>query len=128
MIFAILTLLTALSLATVAGWFSIVGFMAIYAGAPMQALIMGVVTETAKLVTASWIYRNWQYSDWKLKTPLLYFTIAFMIATSIGVFGFLSKHQHKSEQPQSPQHLRSFAAATIARPHNCCAHRPQLLL
>jgi len=91
MIFALLTLLTALSLATVAGWFSIVGFMAIYAGAPMYALIMGVVTEVAKLVTASWLYRNWEYSDWKLKIPLLYFTAALMVATSIGVFGFLSK-------------------------------------
>lgn len=91
MIFAILTLLSALSLAAVAGWFSIVGFMAIYAGAPMYALIMGVVTEGAKLVTASWLYRNWEYASWKLKAPLLYFTIALMAATSIGVFGFLSK-------------------------------------
>ena len=89
--FAILTLLSALSLAAVAGWFSIVGFMAIYAGAPMYALIMGVVTECAKLVTTSWLYRNWEYADWKLKAPLLYFTIALMVATSIGVFGFLSK-------------------------------------
>ena len=53
MIFALLTLLAALALAAVAGWFSIVGFMAIYAGAPMYALIMGVVTECAKLVTTS---------------------------------------------------------------------------
>jgi len=88
---AILTLLSALSLAAVAGWFSIVGFMAIYAGAPMYALIMGVVTECAKLVTTSWLYRNWKYAGWGLKAPLLYFTIALMTATSIGVFGFLSK-------------------------------------
>lgn len=91
MFFALLTLLTALALATVAGWFSIVGFMTIYAGAPFYALIMGAVTEIAKLVTASWLYRNWQYANWKLKVPLLYFVLALMIATSIGVFGFLSK-------------------------------------
>lgn len=91
MIFALLTLLTALSLAAVAGWFSIVGFMAIYAGAPMAALIMGAVTEVAKLVTISWLYRNWKYSNWRLKAPLIYFTVALMVATSIGVFGFLSK-------------------------------------
>lgn len=88
---AILTLLSALSLAAVAGWFSIVGFMAIYAGAPMYALIMGVVTEIAKLVTTSWLYRNWEHASWRLKAPLLYFIIALMTATSIGVFGFLSK-------------------------------------
>lgn len=91
MIFALITLLTALALAGVAGWFSILGFMAIYAGAPMYALIMGVVTECAKLVTTSWLYRNWEYASWKLKLPLLYFTIALMAVTSIGVFGFLSK-------------------------------------
>ena len=89
--FAFITLLTALLLASVAGWFSIVGFMTIYAGAPMYAMIMGVVTECAKLVTTSWLYRNWKYANWKLKLPLIYFTIALMSATSIGVFGFLSK-------------------------------------
>ena len=91
MIFALLTLLAALALASVAGWFSIVGFMSIYAGAPAYALIMGVVTESAKLVTTSWLYRNWNHSSWALKAPLIYFTIALMMATSIGVFGFLSK-------------------------------------
>ena len=91
MYFALLTLLSSLSLAAVAGWFSIVGFMAIYAGAPLYALVMGVVMEGAKLVTASWLYRNWNYASWKLKAPLLYFMAALMVATSIGVFGFLSK-------------------------------------
>ncbi len=91
MIFALLTLLAALAMAGVAGWFSIVGFMAIYAGAPMYALIMGIVTEAAKLVTISWLYRNWIYSNWRLKAPLIYFAIALMTTTSIGVFGFLSK-------------------------------------
>jgi len=91
MIFAILTLLSALSLAAVAGWFSIIGFTTIYAGAPMYAIIMGVVAECAKLVTTSWLYRNWEYATWKLKLPLIYFTIALMAITSIGVFGFLSQ-------------------------------------
>ena len=91
MIFAILTLLSALSLAAVAGWFSIVGFTTIYAGAPLYAIIMGVAAECAKLVTTSWLYRNWQYSDWRLKSPLIFFTAVLMIITSIGVFGFLSK-------------------------------------
>jgi hypothetical protein len=91
MIFAILTLLTALGLAAVAGWFSIIGMMAIYAGAPMYALMLGVTLETGKLVTISWLYRNWEYIGWKLKAPLIYFIIAIMAATSIGVYGFLTK-------------------------------------
>lgn len=92
MIFALLTLLAALSVAGVAGWFSIVGVMSIYAGAPLHAaLVMGVVLEGAKLVTTSWLYRNWDTASWKIKGPLVYFTTALMIATSIGVFGFLTK-------------------------------------
>ena len=91
MLFALLTLLTALSIAAVAGWFSIIGVMAIYAGAPLHALIMGIVLEAGKLVTTSWLYRNWNFSTWKLKAPLIGFTIALMLTTSIGVFGFLSK-------------------------------------
>ena len=91
MLFAILTILTALALAGVAGWFSIAGIMTIYAGAPLYALIMGAVAEVAKLVTTSWLYRNWQYSGWLLKIPLIFFVVVLMAITSIGVYGFLSK-------------------------------------
>jgi hypothetical protein len=92
MIFALLTLFSALSLAAVAGWFSIVGIMSIYAGAPMHAaFVMGVVLEFAKLVTVSWIYRNWPEAKWKLRGPLIYSIAALMLITSISVFGFLTK-------------------------------------
>lgn len=91
MIFAIITLLSALSLAAVADWFSIIGFMTIYAASPTHALIMGVVLALAKLVTTSWVYRNWEFVDWKIKTPLIGFVVALMVATSIGTYGFLTK-------------------------------------
>jgi hypothetical protein len=91
MIFALLTLLSALSLGFVSGWFSIIGIMTIYAGAAFHALIMGLVLEGGKLVTTSWLYRNWQFSTWKLKLPLIFLTIVLSLITSIGVFGFLSK-------------------------------------
>ena len=91
MTFALLTLLSALSLAAVADWFSIIGFMAIYAASPLHALIMGIVLALAKLVTTSWLYRNWKFINWRLKFPLIGFILALMIATSIGTFGFLSK-------------------------------------
>jgi hypothetical protein len=91
MFYPYLTLLTALALASVAGWFSIIGIMTIYAAGPVFALILGVATEIAKLVTASWLYREWEYTGWLLKIPLTYFVIALMGITSIGVFGFLSK-------------------------------------
>jgi hypothetical protein len=92
MIFTLLTFLAALSVAGVAEWFSVVGIMSIYAGAPFHAgLIMGLVLGFAKLVTVSWLYRNWKEAGWKLRAPMAYFTVALMVATSIGVFGFLTK-------------------------------------
>lgn len=91
MIFPILTLLTSLILAGVAGWFSIAGLVTIFSGQPIPALILGTTLEIGKLVTASWLYRNWKEAPWSLKAPLLYFMTALMLTTSMGVFGFLSK-------------------------------------
>jgi hypothetical protein len=92
MIFNLLTFLAALSVAGVAEWFSIVGIISIYAGAPYNAgLILGLVLGFAKLVNTSWLYRNWDNASWKIKGPLIYFLLALMMATSMGVFGFLTK-------------------------------------
>ena len=91
MIFLSLLVVSALSVSAVAGWFSIVGLMAIFPAAAIPILTMGAVLEVAKLVTASWLYRNWDTAATLLKS---YFTVAVVvlsIITSIGIFGFLSK-------------------------------------
>jgi hypothetical protein len=65
--------------------------MAIFPAAAIPILTMGAVLEVAKLVTASWLYRNWDSAGVLLKS---YFTVAVItlsIITSIGIFGFLSK-------------------------------------
>jgi hypothetical protein len=91
MLFIILTLITALMVAGVAAWFSIVGLMAIFPTAILSILIMGATLEVAKLVTASWLYRNWKSTGILLKTYLTTAVIVLMCITSIGVFGYLSK-------------------------------------
>ena len=91
MAFLALLVFSALSVSAVAGWFSIVGLMAIFPAAAIPILTMGAVLEVAKLVTASWLYRNWDSAGVLLKS---YFTVAVItlsIITSIGIFGFLSK-------------------------------------
>ena len=91
MFFIALLLLSALAVSTVAGYFSIVGLMAIFPAAAEPILAMGVVLEVAKLVTASWLYRYWSKTALAMKT---YFTLAVIILsviTSMGIFGFLSK-------------------------------------
>jgi hypothetical protein len=91
MFFAALLMLVALAITSVAGYFSILGLMAIFPASPIAIAAMGIVLELAKLVTASWVYRNWKIANRLLKT---YFTIAVVVLsfiTSMGVFGYLSK-------------------------------------
>ena len=91
MFFAALLMLVALAITGVAGYFSILGLMAIFPASPIAVAAMGAVLEVAKLVTASWVYRNWKTANKLLKT---YFTIAVVVLsfiTSMGVFGYLSK-------------------------------------
>ena len=91
MIFLSLLVISALSVSAVAGWFSIVGLMAIFPAAAIPILTMGAVLEVAKLVTASWLYRNWDTAAVLLKSYFTAAVVTLSIITSIGIFGFLSK-------------------------------------
>ena len=88
---AILTFITALAIAGVAAWYSIVGLMAIFAGAVIPIAIMGAVLEVGKLVTAAWLHQNWEKTRWWMKTYLTTAVFLLMFITSLGIFGFLSK-------------------------------------
>jgi hypothetical protein len=81
----------ALGLSTVAEWYAIVGLMAIFAAAPIPIAIMGVLLGAAKLVIASWLYRNWKEIPVLMKTYFTASLIILMFLTSMGIFGFLSK-------------------------------------
>ena len=86
-----LTLLTALSIASVAAWYSILGLIAIFSGAVVAIAIMGAVLEVGKLVTATWLHRNWSKAPLLMKSYLTSAVVLLMIVTSLGIFGFLSK-------------------------------------
>ena len=86
-----LTLITALSIAAVAAWYSIVGLMAIFAGAVIPIAIMGGVLEVGKLVTAAWLHQNWKKTSLWMKSYLTSAVFLLMVITSLGIFGFLSK-------------------------------------
>ena len=87
----LLTLITALSIAAVAAWYSIVGLMAIFAGAIIPIAIMGGVLEVGKLVTAAWLHQNWKKTSLWMKSYLTSAVLLLMVITSLGIFGFLSK-------------------------------------
>ena len=91
MVLAILTLLTALAISAVAAYYSIIGLIAIFSAAVIPIAVMGVVLETGKLVTASWLYQHWKRTPTLLKSYLVSAVLVLMFITSMGIFGFLSK-------------------------------------
>lgn len=91
MLFGILTLLTALAIAGVAAWFSIIGLMSIFSAAALPIAVMAGVLEVGKLLTASWLYRYWDETGILLKTYLSVAVAVLMLITSMGIFGYLSK-------------------------------------
>ena len=86
-----LTLLSALLLSGIAGYYSILGLAAIFTGAFWPIVFMGSVLELSKLVTTSWLYRNWETCPFLLKSYLTSAVVILMLITSMGIFGFLSK-------------------------------------
>jgi hypothetical protein len=92
MLFLILTLFSAIFISCVAGWFSISGLVAIFPDATIPIICMGVSLEIAKLVGASFIYKNWDTSKALARGYLLIAVIVLSCISSVGVFGYLSKN------------------------------------
>jgi hypothetical protein len=89
--FSNLTLLVALSLSSVAAYYSIIGLTAIFAGAVIPVIIMGSILEVGKITTTVWLRKYWSRASWVLKLYLVPAVIALALLTSMGIFGFLSK-------------------------------------
>lgn len=88
---AILTFVVAIAISAVAAFYSIKGLVAIFSAAAIPIIVMGIVLEIGKLVTASWLYQNWKTVPFLLKTYLTSAVVILMVITSMGIFGFLSK-------------------------------------
>ena len=101
MFFGLLTLLTALAISTVAAWYSIIGLMAIFAGATTAIMIMGIVLEIGNLICASWTFTNWKKCPVIMKTYFIVAVIVLMLITSLGIFGFLSRAHITQSNPTS---------------------------
>jgi len=97
--FGLLTLLTALAISTVAAWYSIIGLMAIFAGATTAIMIMGIVLEIGKLICASWTFTNWKKCPVIMKTYFIVAVVVLMLITSLGIFGFLSRAHITQSSP-----------------------------
>ena len=98
MIFAIFTLLSALSISFIAAYFSIIGLATIFPGSIEAVIAMGAALEVGKIVAAIWLHKNWKSAPTTLKIYLFSAIIVLMGITSMGIFGFLSKSHIEHEQ------------------------------
>lgn len=100
-----LVLLSALSIAATAAYFSIVGLTALFPGALGPIILMGTVLECGKLIAATWLHHNWTKCPRLMRYYLTFAVIILMGITSIGIFGFLAKshleHQKGALQEQA---------------------------
>ena len=104
MIFPVLVLVSALGLASVAAYFSILGLTAIFPGAFWSIVVMGTALEAGKLITAVWLHRNWKDVARSIKLYLSFAVIILSGITSMGIFGFLSK-SHIEQESGSYQYV-----------------------
>ena len=86
-----LALLVAIGLSAIAAYFSVIGLTTIFAASFWPVVIMGGTLEVAKVVAASWTYRNWNIAPFSIKAYLIASIITLMFITSMGTFGYLSK-------------------------------------
>ncbi len=92
-----LTLITAISIAAVAAYFSIIGLASIFSGAFISVVVMASALEIGKLVAATWLHLEWKSTGWFTRTYLTFAVIVLMFITSMGIFGYLSKaHMEQS--------------------------------
>ena len=86
-----ITLLVALALSAVAAYYSIIGLIAIFAGAVIPIIIMGSILEVGKITTTVWLRKYWHRAGFALKAYLVPAVVLLAFLTSMGIFGFLSK-------------------------------------
>lgn len=100
-IYALMALISGLSISVVAEYFSIVGLVAIFPAAAAECVAMGVVLGVGKIVASVWLKNNWDapYTTWKIRTYGVAAVVVLMGLTSMGIFGFLSKAHLQQTSP-----------------------------
>jgi hypothetical protein len=91
MIFGLLILVVALTLSTVAAFYSITGLTAIFPGAVIPIIVMGAALEVSKIVSTVWLHKYWDRVAVQFKLYLIPAIAILMLITSMGIFGLLSK-------------------------------------
>jgi hypothetical protein len=85
------TLSAALALATVSAGFSITGMTAVFVGATVPVVGMGIALELGKLSAVAWLGHRRSSGSWALKLSLTMLVAILMTLNAVGCFGYLSK-------------------------------------
>jgi hypothetical protein len=91
MLFGYILLAIALTISSVAAYYSIAGLTAIFAAAFWPIVVMGSVLELGKVATTVWLHKYWARAPYQFKLYLVPAIGILMLITSMGIFGFLSK-------------------------------------
>jgi hypothetical protein len=88
------------ALASVAAFYSITGLAYIFGASVFwQIVVMGSSLEAAKLVGASFVFRNWRQAPKILIGYMSVGVLLLMVITDIGIFGYLSRAYLEQQQP-----------------------------
>jgi hypothetical protein len=98
-LFPYVVLISALSLASCAAYYSVYGLSKLFSAQATAVIIMASILEAAKLVTATYLHRFWKKINVLLKSYLTIAVIILMMITSLGIYGFLtSAYQTTSDE------------------------------
>ena len=97
--FPYVVLISALSLAGCAAYYSVYGLSRLFSAQATAVIIMASILEAAKLITATYLHRYWKKLNILLKSYLTIAVIILMAITSLGIYGFLtSAYQTTSDE------------------------------
>jgi hypothetical protein len=85
----VVALLAAVTLASVAAYFSVTGMAEIFPSAPLPVMVLSATMEASKLVIAAWLAAHWRPVGWKMRSVLVALVAGLALINACGVFGKL---------------------------------------
>lgn len=106
MVLGFLALLISFAISSIAIYFSVTGFGALFAAAAIPAMLMFGSIEIGKLVAVAFLHWHWKEMGRKLKYLLTSMVLVAMVITSVGIYGFLAKGHLDQEIPANTALLK----------------------
>jgi hypothetical protein len=99
-------IISALSVATLAAAFSIVGIGALFSGAMLAVFAMAGSLEFSKFVLAAYLHQRWSDINKVFRTYLTFAIVVLSLITSMGIFGFLSEAYQSASTDIEAQNIK----------------------